>query len=79
MSADLFQRGEVGESVNVLQTPGVVWDLVLSGTRKSQKNPRSASHAFSLKHLPYSSAFLLVWIDFYVLASDQGFLGATLK
>jgi hypothetical protein len=75
--------------MKVLWTPGVIWELVgvlmtlvLTGSRKSQKNPHSVSHSrgfFALKHLPYSSAFLLLGIGFSHLALDHGFLSVTPK
>ncbi len=86
--------GEVGETMNALMTPGVVWELVgvsvtsiLTERRRSQKNPHCANCGtrwyvrgfFISKHSPCSSAFLLLGNDFSLLALDHGFLDAAQK
>ena len=85
MFADHFQCGEAVEIVNAFWTAGVVLELVgvlvtliLTGSRRSLKNPRRASYVrgfFVSKHSPCSSAFLLLGSDLSLLVLDHGFLG----
>ena len=89
MFADPSQCGEASEIVNAFQTSRAVWELVevlmtliLTGSKRSQKNPHRVNYvrgSFASKHLPYSLAFLLLGTDLSPLALDHEFLGTAEK